>query len=303
MLWRFQHRQHRREADVAAFHDVAPVVAGLGFEHRGQFLLEARPLGGVHLRAELVGVHAGLFHQFGVELRFDGADADVFVVLGLVGVVEVCAAIEHVRAALVLEAVADHGEEHRHQRRRAVHHRRVDDLALARARRFQHPAHQAVGQQHAAAAEIADEIQRRHRLAARFADGVQGAGKADVVDVVAGGVGDGAVLPPAGHAPVDELFVARHTVVRPKAQAFGDARAKALEQGIGGFHQLQHQFHAFRLLQIHGDGTAVARQHVAPATAAPNAIHADHLGAHVGQHHAAERPRPDARQLDNAKAL
>ena len=217
MLRRFEDRQHGGETDVAPLHDLAPLVAGLGLEHLVQFVLEVHPLILVHLRAEAVRIDAGLLHQFGVELRLDGADADVLAVLGLVGVVEVRAAVAHVRSALVLEAPASHGEEHGHQGRGTVHHRGVDDLALAGAGRLQQAADQPVGEQHAAAAEVADEVERRHRLAAGLANRSQCACQADVVDVVAGGVGDRSFLAPAGHAAVDELLVARHAVVGTEA--------------------------------------------------------------------------------------
>ena len=117
-------------------------------------------------------------------------------------------------------------------------------------------------------------------------------------------VRDGAFLPPARHAPVDELFVARHAIVRAEAQALSDAGPKALEQRIGGFHQLEDEFHALRLLQVHRDGAAVAGQHIAPAPSrAADAIYADHLRAHVREHHAAERPGADASQFYDAESL
>ena len=43
-----------------------------------------------------------------------------------------------------------------------------------------------------------------------------------------------AFLPEAGHAPVDEARVAGEAIIRPDAQAFRDARAKALDQDVGG---------------------------------------------------------------------
>ena len=80
--------------------------------------------------------------------------------------------------------------EHRHQHGRAVDHGGVDDLALARtARVSSSAAHDAEGEQHAAAAEVADEVERRDGRLARAADRVERAGEGDVVDVVAGGRG------------------------------------------------------------------------------------------------------------------
>ena len=78
--------------------------------------------------------------------------------------------------------------EHRHQHRGAVDHRRVDDLALPAALRLEQRAHDAEGEQHAAAAEVADQVERRHRRLAGAAEWAERAGERDVVDVVAGGL-------------------------------------------------------------------------------------------------------------------
>ena len=66
----------------------------------------------------------------------------------------------------------------------------------------------AEGQQHAAAAHVADEVQRGQRALAGAAEVVQRAGHRDVVDVVAGVVRQRTVLAPARHAAVDQPRVA-----------------------------------------------------------------------------------------------
>ena len=74
---------------------------------------------------------------------------------------------------------AEQPVDHRDQRARAVDHRGVDDLARGRwsrartARRGRRRARNID-----AAAEVADEVQRRHRALVRRPDGVQGAGQA-----------------------------------------------------------------------------------------------------------------------------
>ena len=65
----------------------------------------------------------------------------------------------------------------------------------------------AEGEQHPAAAEVADQVQRRDRPLPRPPDGPQGAPDGDVVDVVPGRTGPRAVLAPAGHPAVDEARV------------------------------------------------------------------------------------------------
>ena len=77
----------------------------------------------------------------------------------------------------------------------AVDHGRVDDLTLARRGPLDQRAGDAEGQQHAAAAEVADQVERRHRALAGPADRVERAGQRDVVDVVAGGLREGPSWP------------------------------------------------------------------------------------------------------------
>src|SRR6185295_16137820 len=103
---------------------------------------------------------------------------------------------------------------------------------------------------------------------------------------------------------VDELCVARHAVVRTEAEALGNTRAEAFEQTGSRFTKAQYHFDAFRLLEIDGDRASVAREDILrPTRCARQAIDPDHLRAHVGQHHAAERARPNACKLDDSQAV
>ena len=83
------------------------------------------------------------------------------------------------------------------------------DLALPDALAFDQRGEDAERRAAAAAAEVADEVDRRDRRTAGGADVPEHAGERDVVDVVADVVGERAVLAPPGHAPVDEPRVAR----------------------------------------------------------------------------------------------
>ena len=134
---------------------------------------------------------AGEPQQLGVELRLDRPDRDVAAVRAPVDVVEVRAGVEQVRSSAVLVEHADlaHRPEHGHQHRGAVDHGGVDHLALPAALRLQERADHAVGQQHAAAAEVAHHVERRRRGFAVAPEVGERAGQGDVVDVVAGGVG------------------------------------------------------------------------------------------------------------------
>ena len=78
------------------------------------------------------------------------------------------------------------GEERREHQRGAVDHRRVDHLADAGALAFEQRGDDAVREQHAAAGEVADDVERRGRRLARAAERLERAGDRDVVDVVAG---------------------------------------------------------------------------------------------------------------------
>ena len=102
-------------------------------------------------------------------------------------------------------------------------------------------AQHAEGQEHAAAAEIADQVERRHRRLALAADGVQHAGERDVVDVVAGGLRHRAVLAEAGHAAEHQLGIDLQQHVGPEPQPLHDARPEALDQRVGlGRQPLDH---------------------------------------------------------------
>ena len=73
---------------------------------------------------------------------------------------------------------------------------------MARLARFQHGGDDSESEIQGAAAEIRNQVQRRHRRAALRSDGMQRAGQSQVVQIVAGGLRQRAVLAPACHAPV-----------------------------------------------------------------------------------------------------
>src|SRR6202051_4809565 len=102
MLRRLNHIQHRREADLAAFHDRAPLIAGLGLEYRLQPLLQRGPLRAIVLARKLLALQPGQPQEFGVKLALDRTDRDVLAVAGLVDVVIVRAGVEDVFAAVVV---------------------------------------------------------------------------------------------------------------------------------------------------------------------------------------------------------
>jgi hypothetical protein len=215
------------------------------------------------LRRQVFTLQARLLQQLRVELRLDRADRDVLAVPGLVHVVEMRTGVQHVGAAFGLPPAAlQRPVEDRHERRRSVHHRGVDDLAATRLRALDQRARDAEGQQHPAAAEVADQVERRHRGLAAAADRVEGSRQGDVVDVVAGGLRQRPLLPPAGHAPVHQARVPPEADLGPEPQPLHHARPEALQQCVGPIDQAQHGGQGLGALEVDGDAAAAPGQEV-----------------------------------------
>ena len=254
VLGGLRQRQHGCEAGVGALQQVAPLVAGALGDHRCELLLEFGPAGPIHLPVPLRTVQSEPLPQFRVELGLDRPQRDVAAVGGLVHVVEVGAGVEHVGAPLVApEARAGHAEEGGHQRGGPVHHGRVHDLAPTRGPRFEHRAHHPVGEVHAAAPEVAHQVEGRHRGLALPADAVQRAGQRDVVQIMAGGRGVGAVLAPPGHPAVDQARVAGETVFRSDPEPLGHAGPEPLQQPVGSLHERKHGLDTLPRLEVDAD--------------------------------------------------
>ena len=135
----------------------------------------------------------------------------------------------------------------------AVDHRDVDHLALARALRFEDAADEPEGHEHPAAAEVADEVDRRRRLAAGPTEVRERARERDVVDVVTGGLRHRAVLAPPGHPAVDELGIAGETVVGTEPEPLGDAGPVALEERVRLLDEPEHELDALGILEVDTD--------------------------------------------------
>ena len=190
-------------------------------------------------------------------------------------------------------------------RGRAVHHRGVDHLALAGFLRLDDAREHAERQIERPAAEIADHAERDRRRLALAAHGVERAGQRDVVQVVARGIGERALLAPAGDAAVDEARIAREARVGPEPEALGDAGAKTFDQRVGALDELQHELDGFGPLQVELDRAAAAQQEVVfarplqPEIGRRLSLDADDGRAELGEQHRAHRARPDAGQLDD----
>ncbi|MNP30813.1 hypothetical protein D3C76_1239050 [compost metagenome] len=127
------------------------------------------------------------------------------------------AVVDALAALLLDQPEAAEGLQQLQHVRGAVDDRRVHHRALAAGARAEDAGEDAHRQVQRAAADVADQGDRRGRRLPRRAAVVQRAGQGDVVVVVAGGVGQRTVLAPAGHPAVDQLRVAREADVRAEA--------------------------------------------------------------------------------------
>ena len=147
-------------------------------------------------------------------------------------------------------------------------------------------------------------IHRRGGLATRPPEVRQRAGERDVVDVVAGSLRVRPVLAPARHAAVHELRVARRHASGPMPESLRHAGPEPFDERVGLLDHAQHRLDAVGLLEVDADRAPAAVQHLHPpgiesALDRLGAVDAHHVGAQVGEQHRRERPRPDARDLDD----
>ena len=113
--------------------------------------------------------------------------------------------------------------------------------------------------------------------------------------------GERPVLAPAGHAAVDELRIALQQRLGAEAEALHHAGAKALDDRVGAARPVRSAAAAPAVdLEVERHRAAAAHHHVVPAlvaeaeVAVARPVDEQHVGAHVGQHHAANGPGPIA---------
>ena len=237
-----------------------------------------------------------------VELRLQTADRDRAAVGGRVDVVEGRTTVEQVRSPLARpEARVEEAEGHRHQERRAVGHRRVDDLATSGGACLEHGADDAEGEHHAPAAEVADQVERRHREAPGPADGRERPRQGDVVDVVTRLLRQRARLAPPRHPAVDETLVPRAAGVRAQPEPLHDSGAEALDQRIRLLDEPEHDLRRLALLEVERNrGTAARERGLRQRRCARRrTVDPDHIGPEVGEQHGRERRRADPGELDD----
>ena len=128
----------------------------------------------------------------------------------------------------------------------------------------------------------------------------QRAGDRDVVQVVAGGLRQRAVLAPAGHPAVDQPRVAGQAVVGAEAEPLGRRRGACPRPARRRRSTRSSTVAtAVGVLEVERDaGPAAVEQVVRPAgeRLAAGPLDADHVGAEVGQDHAGVRARARCRR-------
>src|SRR5690606_36836657 len=97
--------------------------------------------------------------------------------------------------------------------------------------------------------EVADEVARGVGMALRPYRR-EHSGDGDVVDVVAGPVGQRALLAPTRHPPVDEAGVGGEALVGADAEPLGDTRPEASDEHVTAGDQPEDGGDPFRSLQV-----------------------------------------------------
>ena len=192
------------------------------------------------------------------------------------------------------------------QARDDVDDRTVDHAALAAAPGGEHRAHDAEGEAERPA-PVAEDRRRRDRRLAPARGERQHAAQREIVEIVARGLGERAVLPPAGHAAIDEPRIALRAFGGAEPQALHHARPIALDQRVGRLDERHRLLGRFRELEVEDDDPLAAAQGIVGESAVriaerrlDRATDRDNLGAEVCEHAAGERPRTDALELDDA---
>src|SRR5258708_14930345 len=101
MIRRLFHGQDRREADVGTFHDLAPVVARLGFEDLDQLPLQRWPRLAAQLRIEIALRQPRVLAQQCIKLRLDRADRNEPAAGTFIDAIKMRAAVQKIALALV----------------------------------------------------------------------------------------------------------------------------------------------------------------------------------------------------------
>ena len=181
----------------------------------------------------------------------------------------------------------------------------VDDGALAGLARTQDPREKADGEVQRAAANVADQRRRRRRRIPGRARDPGGAAQRDIVEVMAGGLRERAVLPPTGQPSVDQLPVAREHGLRSEAEPLHDAWTHPLNQRVGVAGDVEGELRPCFSFEIERDRALAAfedRRRTMTPRRRVLALNEDNVRAEIGQQHPAKWTRPNALELHNSDA-
>ena len=110
-----------------------------------------------------------------------------------------------------------------------------------------------------------------------------------------------AFLAPAGHAAVDEFWVARQHHIGSEPEPLHHAGPKTLDQRVGIGEQVEHLRNRCLVLEVELDDLAAARCDRLQILLGADAVERDDFRAHVRQQHAGERAGADAGEFDDAE--
>ena len=174
---------------------------------------------------------------------------------------------------------------------------------------MEHGRQHAVGQQHASAAKVPHQVERRNRSVSCPTHGFERASEGDVVDVMARGTGHRTILPPPGHAAVDKLRVAGETHFGAKTEPLRHPGSESLHEAVSLIDQPKYEVHAGRIFQIHSHGPSapVHQIHVGLGTRGVrrpvSSVDTHDVRSGIGEHHPCERCRAETSQLDDLDAF
>ena len=314
----------RPRADVRADQQLVPLLAVAGEEEglellaRGGVRLARGPRKVAHLHPAVLEVGAAdRVAEVVPEPRLGAADGDLFPVASAVGPVVGVPSREHPLAAprhLAVREPVPHDRGRGEERDGGVEVGDVDELAapgpLAGDEGEEDPG-EAV---HGGPRVVGDDVEGDGGVAVRLADEVEDPGKGEEVEVVGGAVPVRPVLPEAAESAVDEAGVDLRKPLVAAAQALHHPRPEALHQHVVAAHEPVQDLLSFGRLEVEGEASLVAvgearregaglvgsrRGSRAAEGARRRRLDLEHVRAHVGQHHGAERARPDPRQLEH----
>ncbi len=252
---------------------------------------------------------SAFLQQQRIELWLQRTNGHILPIGAFIAAIIMRAAIEQVTLALVAPTLRGmHSIERRREDGCAIHHRRVHHLPLSRLSRCEQSTDDAKGKQQATTAEIAHEVERRHGRLVVTTNGVQHTAQRNVVEVVSRHVRERSRLSPARHTPIHQLGIARQTHIGTESQAFHHTGAQPFDQRISARAEFERNLDIGRLFEVERNGATPAIHHIEACAGGRRqwilcafAINANHVRAHVCEHHRAKGTRSDAGEFEDGE--